>query len=159
MKCEKCHREASVHLTEIVNGQAMEKHLCKECAMAENYTVADQVPVSQLLEALVQQAGGKEAAQAKCEVCGQSYKDFRSNGLLGCPHDYKVFESLLLPLLERAHEGASHHIGKVPVNADAGEKRQKELVRLRKLLQDAVVKEDYERAAGLRDQIKTLEKA
>lgn len=160
MKCEKCHREASVHLTEVVNGHAVEKHLCKECALAENYTLTDpQVPVSQLLEALVGQVAGKEAAELKCEACGHTFKDFRNTGLLGCPNDYKVFEPLLLGLLERAQEGATHHVGKVPINAEEGEKRQKELVRLRQQLKEAVGREDYEQAARLRDQIKTLETA
>ena len=34
--------------------------------------------------------------------------------LLGCANDYTVFERDLTPLLQRAHEGATHHVGKVP---------------------------------------------
>ena len=33
MKCQKCQvREATNHMTEIINGQKQELHLCQECA-------------------------------------------------------------------------------------------------------------------------------
>ena len=57
----------------------------------------------------------------------------------------------------RAHEGAVEHVGKVPVNAEAGQRRQNELLRLRGRLKEAVGNEDYEAAAALRDRIKELE--
>jgi protein arginine kinase activator len=63
----------------------------------------------------------------------------------------------LSTLLERAHEGATHHIGKVPRRAGAGEQRQALLMRMRKQLNDAVIDEDYERAARLRDDIRRFE--
>ena len=63
-----------------------------------------------------------------------------------------------MPLLERVHEGASQHVGKVPSRAGTDERRPAALLRLRAALKDAVAEEDYERAARLRDQIKELEK-
>jgi hypothetical protein len=35
MKCDKCNKTATVHLTEIKSGKKIEKHLCEQCA-AEN---------------------------------------------------------------------------------------------------------------------------
>jgi protein arginine kinase activator len=64
---------------------------------------------------------------------------------------------VLVPLLERAHEGGSVHTGKVPANAAEDERKQTELLRLRGQLKEAVVHEEYERAADLRDRIKNLE--
>jgi protein arginine kinase activator len=95
-----------------------------------------------------------------CEQCGITWAEFRQSGLLGCPNDYQVFEKDLMPLLQRAHENMSHHVGKVPTrrgNSGVPMKRQVDLTRLRKELAKAVEAEDYERAAKLRDQIRQAE--
>ena len=158
IKCEKCDREATVHLTEIVNGQKIERHLCAECAATEGVTSKVQLPISQLLEEMVlQSSGGKEAARLRCDVCGLSFVEFRQGGLLGCPNDYEVFADVLTDVLERAHEGASQHTGRVPANAAETQRRQAELLRLRAALKQAVAQEDYERAAELRDRIQEVE--
>ena len=60
-------------------------------------------------------------------------------------------------MIERAHEGATHHVGKVPATADVTVRRQTGLLRLRKELQEAVESEDYEVAARVRDEIQNLE--
>ena len=62
-----------------------------------------------------------------------------------------------MPLIERAHEGASEHVGKVPASSGDTAKRQARLVKLRRELNQAVEREDYERAAQLRDEIKAVE--
>jgi protein arginine kinase activator len=64
---------------------------------------------------------------------------------------------LLSPLIERAHENATHHVGKVPKTADSAVQRRAGLLRLRRELQDAVDAENYEQAARVRDEIQTLE--
>lgn len=170
LKCDKCGKSATIHLTEIVGGQKIEKHLCEDCASSEGITVKSNVPISQLLEDFILQTSSpssppQAAPQAatpsefKCDVCGMDFNEFRNKALLGCPHDYEAFERGLLPLLERAHEGATQHIGKVPHSAGDSQKKQNALLRLRAELKAAVALEDYERAAALRDQIKELEKS
>jgi len=157
-KCDNCDKPATVHLTEIVDGQKIEKHLCEDCAATEGITIKTDVPISQLLEDFILHGtAGAEVADRTCDVCGMSFSDFRSNGLLGCSHDYDAFSEVLEPLLERAHEGASQHIGKVPRRAGSDQKMINAVLRLRAELKKAVTAEDYERAAELRDQIKKLE--
>ena len=157
-KCDICGREAKVHLTEIIDGQKLEKHLCEECAASEGATVKAHLPISEILEELVlQSAAGKELGELKCDVCGMSFLEFRQGGLLGCPNDYKAFESVLVRLLERAQEGGSYHVGKIPPGATEPERQQAELLRLQGQLKEAVTHEQYERAAELRDRIKELE--
>jgi len=159
-KCDNCDNPATIHLTEIVDGQKTEKHLCEECAVAEGITVKANVPISQLLESFILQSSSEEEEQAEqCDVCGTTFAEFRERGLLGCPHDYDVFEASLTPLLERAHEGATQHIGKLPHRASDGQKKENALLRLRAELKAAIGAEDYERAAALRDQIKEWEKS
>jgi len=157
-KCDKCDKPATIHLTEIINGQKIEKHLCEECAASEGITIKADVPISQLLEDFIlQTAAGTELSELTCEVCGLSFANFRHQGVLGCPHDYDAFESALVPLLQRAHEGATQHIGKVPRRAGTDQKKQNSILRLRAELKNAVAAEDYERAASLRDRIKEME--
>lgn len=158
-QCQRCGKEATVHLTDVADGQKIEKHLCEDCAAAEGVTIKTHVPLGKILEGLtLQSAAEKELARLKCDVCGITFLDFRQQQLLGCPNDYKAFEEVLAPLLERAHEGASVHTGKVPADAAESERRQNELLRLRGQLNEAVAREDYEQAAGLRDRIKKLER-
>ncbi len=159
-KCDRCEKPATIHLTEIVGGEKLEKHLCEDCASTEGITVKASVPISQLLEDFVLQSskeGGAAKPSLKCDVCGITFDEFRSQGLLGCPNDYDVFESALVPLMERAHEVATQHIGKTPRRADAGQHRANAILRLRAELKNAVAAEDYEKAASIRDRIKELE--
>jgi len=157
-KCDKCGRDATVQITEIEDGQKIEKHLCEECAASEGITIKAQVPLKKLLEGMMlQSAAEKEYEGLVCGVCGISFAEFRQQQLLGCPNDYKAFEEVLVPLLERAQEGASRHTGRAPADAAVGELRQDELLRLRGRLKEAIAGEDYERAAALRDRIRELE--
>ena len=52
-----------------------------------------------------------------CGACGTTFAKFRQTGLLGCAQCYFAFEDRLAPLIERAHEGASQHVGKTPRRA------------------------------------------
>ncbi len=141
-----------------MDGQKIERHLCEDCAAAEGLTVKAQFPLGKLLEGLlVQSLAEHELGELRCEVCGMTFLEFRKQRLLGCPNDYQVFEQVLVPLLERAHAGGSYHTGKIPLDAAEAEQRQNELLRLRGMLKEAVAREDYERAAELRDRIKELE--
>ena len=96
---------------------------------------------------------------AMCPVCGLTWNHFKQTGLMGCAHDYQMYESKLLPLLKRAQEGAGEHVGKVPRKKQSQETdRQVTSLRLRRELQKAIDAENYEQAARLRDQLRTLEK-
>lgn len=164
MKCDNCNQPATVHLTEIKNGKKIEKHLCQDCATAnEGMPVKSNTPINELLTNFVMQHSPlQKDVGSPCEQCGISWAEFRQGGLFGCEHDYDLFESDLNPLLQRAHDGGTHHIGKVPTRRGSASgavpaKKRVDIARLRKELQRAIETEDYERAAALRDQIKTAE--
>ncbi|MFW6146617.1 MAG: UvrB/UvrC motif-containing protein [Planctomycetota bacterium] len=157
-KCDKCDRPATVHLTEIVEGEKTEKHLCEVCAASEGITVQPSIPISQLLEDFVMQSQqAKQLGDLVCDQCGMTFLEFRQHGLLGCSHDYEAFGEALEPLLARAQEGAVSHVGKVPSRAGGDEVRQNRLLQMRSDLQKAIRAEAYEEAARLRDQIQALE--
>lgn len=163
-KCDQCDRPATHHSVEIIKGQKIEKHLCDQHAAEEGMAGAASVntPINELLTNFVKlhSGGGSQSAastELACEACGLTFAQFRESSLLGCPHCYQAFETPLMPLLERAHEGGTHHVGKVPRRAGTGEQRQAQLMRMRKQLDEAVSDEDYELAARLRDDIRRLE--
>ena len=164
MKCDNCNKPATVHLTEIRNGKKIEKHLCEQCAAAsEGLPVKAHTPINELLTNFVMAHSGlqKDLGQA-CEACGITWAEFRQSGLLGCEHDYTLFEKDLTPLLQRAHEGATHHVGKVPARRGGSGvpmKKAVDVAKLRKELQRAVEAEDYERAAKYRDLIRQAEES
>ncbi|WP_428389107.1 UvrB/UvrC motif-containing protein [Mucisphaera sp.] len=160
-KCDKCDRPATHHAVEVNQGQKVEKHLC-DLHAAEEGLLAKPVgtPINDLLTSFVKlQAEGEDGGtdEVRCNGCGMTFAQFREKHLLGCPQCYTDFEHQLSPLLERAHEGGTHHIGKVPRRAGASDHRQMQLMRMRQRLDDAVATEDYELAARIRDDIKQLE--
>lgn len=162
MNCENCKKPATVHVVEIHNGKKIEKHLCEQCAgKLGAVPMKGHTPINELLTNFVlQHAGSVHEEPAACDQCGITWGEFRQQGLLGCAHDYEIYEEQLTPLVQRAHEGATHHTGKAPRrvgSGDAAQKRQAILARLRKDLARSVEGEDYENAARLRDQIRDLE--
>lgn len=155
MKCEKCPKQATLHITEVLHeNQCEEHHLCEQCA--HDY----------LYESQSKKAGGdvevepdEEMAalnQRQCPHCGLTFVEFRNTGRLGCPHDYDLFAEELTPLLENIH-GDRKHAGKAPRRQPQARQNQSELTRLRRQLQTAVTQEAYEEAARLRDQIRQIE--
>ncbi len=163
LACQACKKQpATVHLTDISpQGDKRERHLCEECAQREGVTPqqAPQVNLGQMLASLVggSKAVAQQLAELKCPQCGLTFVEFRNNGLLGCPHDYDAFERALTPLIERAHQGSSHHIGKSPRRKASGRALENDLILLRRRLTRAVDAEQFEEAARLRDQLRTLE--
>jgi len=165
MLCQRCKKQdATIHLTEIIpeSDEKREKHLCESCAQAEGVSInPPPMPINELLSNFVtNKAGIQKLAELQCENCGISFVEFRHQGLLGCPEDYDVFGKTLQVLISRAHEGATHHVGKRPGQKDRDDtkhRKQQQIVRLQRSLDAAVKREDYESAAKMRDQLKTLQ--
>lgn len=153
MKCQFCNQNlATVHLTDIINKQKRELHLCESCAREQQLLPAG--PSPQLnLQALVQLIMGQptptDPGALTCPTCGLKYAAFRADGRLGCPDDYDAFRVAIEPLLERIHRGTRHE-GKAPRAAA----KRAELTELRGLLEAAVAVENYEDAARIRDRIR-----
>ena len=84
--------------------------------------------------------------------------DFRKTGRLGCPECYAYFAEGLEPLLGAVQRG-SQHVGKIPARESVRVKKTAEVAGLRKALDRAVADEEYEKAAELRDRIRSCEQA
>jgi protein arginine kinase activator len=159
MKCQKCTKAATLHITEVLGEEQFEElHLCEECA--HKYLYEPQQKHAGQKAGAASAEEGEEAGllNRECPNCGIKFIEFRNTGRLGCPHDYQEFREELTPLLENIH-GEIKHCGKSPRRLPQNKKTQTELVQLRKQLQNAVQKEAYEEAARLRDQIRKLEES
>ncbi len=165
MQCQICNKnEATIHLTEITDGQRTEMHVCQLCSQEQGIVVQSQMPINELLSNLLasqptdEQLFGTTDAQQACPHCGFTLGRFQKEAVLGCPCDYEVFEKSLLPLIKKAHAGQTVHCGKVPLKIPKDAKKTIEISGLQKKLENAVKKEDYETAAKLRDKINDYEK-
>ncbi|MFA4889666.1 MAG: UvrB/UvrC motif-containing protein [Candidatus Omnitrophota bacterium] len=162
MLCDVCgNNPATVHLTEIIDSQMNELHLCEECARQKSTAMEQQFGLGELLAGMAEfdkPAKEQEGAIAmKCPNCGLSYTDFKKAGRLGCGECYNAFRKYLAPLLRRIH-GSSRHVGKSPAKLSAKTAGKKvDLAQLREKLAQAIAAEAFEEAARLRDQIKEAE--
>ncbi len=154
MTCQRCKAEATVQLTESVEGRLKEVHLCLRCAREAGVPSPDSTPdlaldsvVQGLITAHVGELVG-ELARTTCPLCGMKFMEFRIGGRLGCPNDYLAFDRGLIPLIRRAH-GVTRHVGKAPRRRASEEAAL--ALKLRAELRVAVGREDYEEAARLRD--------
>ncbi|MFO7264710.1 MAG: UvrB/UvrC motif-containing protein [Limnochordales bacterium] len=166
MLCEQCKQApATVHITQVVNDVRREMHLCEQCAAQVTGDLGLSWPTfsfNKLLGGLlapdsVTGLAGAPATGGRCPNCGLSFADYRRMGLLGCSQCYETFDRQLEPVLRRLH-GNTVHTGKVPLRQAGRLRIERELERLRQELQEAIGKEEYERAAVLRDRIRMLEK-
>jgi protein arginine kinase activator len=150
MKCQRCSRPATLHITEVLPGDRFDElHLCEECG--NKHLHAPDPP-----KAKAEPVKAADPADRKCSQCGLKFVEFRSAGRLGCPHDYDAFRDDLVPLLEGIH-GDTTHQGKRPRRQPHAEAARRELAALRGQLGRAVEAEDYEEAARLRDRIRRLD--
>jgi len=165
MKCQRCEKPATFHITELSGDAPQEVHLCEGCAREylSSETPETSSEVSQLASAFAQQLSvGETAAELSrlenktCPVCGVTFLEFRKLGRLGCPHDYDFYWEQLEPLMLNIH-GETEHAGKVPQRAGSAHGLQTELIRLRREMKEAVSAEEYERASELRDEIRRIE--
>lgn len=184
MKCDKCPKKATVHLTEIVDGKAAEMHLCEDCARDQSQHMEQQFGLADLLAGLTD--FGKHVPEVQkeallCPACGLSYEDFRKFGRFGCAKCYVAFTAHLKALLKKIH-GSNVHLGKKlvsvtpegaepvpgvsPVAAKVSAKdveavppvpEVETVETLRVKMHKAIDLEDFELAASYRDMIREME--
>lgn len=164
MLCEECgNNSATVHLTKIVNGKVNKLHLCGLCAKKhKSFDFDSTFSINNFLTGLLDNSqedkfkvGSTE--DNRCSKCGMTYGKLRQTGRFGCSHCYESFKQRLSPLFKRIH-GHDSHVGKVPKKAGGVFRIKKEIDALRNQIDFAVRKEEFERAAQLRDQIRELQK-
>ncbi|MCA9011679.1 MAG: UvrB/UvrC motif-containing protein [Planctomycetaceae bacterium] len=159
-KCRRCTKPATLHVTEIRDGEAAIVHLCDTCAREylDQKPEDDSPGMPSDLASKIDELMGSTETPAICPNCGISFNEFRESGRFGCSQDYTEFMAELLPLLENIHEEVEHK-GKRPRSTVVGTQEQGQLIQLRNAQRNAIEEEDYETAARLRDEIAALETA
>ncbi len=159
MRCEKCQKnEATVHLTQVIDGTVKKSHLCEACAEAGGIDLQNPASIADaLLLGLGQSKPEAEPGEPDegCPHCHLKRSDFKRTGRLGCPKCYETWRDSLRPLVRSMHRG-ERHVGKTPRRLRAGVRRTIEIERLERELEAAVAREAYEDAAELRDRIRRL---
>ncbi len=158
MNCDVCgEKEASVFLTQIVEGKMQKVNLCEACSKAKGVNDPTGFALADLLLGLgAAQQLEKGPAAAKCPVCGFTQGDFKKTGRLGCSECYVTFADGLTGMLANMHKGTLH-VGKSPGNRARKRELNARMQTLRETLDQAVATENYEEAAALRDEIRQLE--
>ena len=154
MQCEQCkEREATVHLTQVVDGAVKKLHLCEECAVKSGFDVHDPLSITDLLLGMgIQKPADPPASERTCPRCHMRRTDFKKTGRFGCADCYEAFAEELPPLLKAMHR-SDHHTGKVPRRESARVQASAELASLQQKMDKAIASENFEEAARLRDNI------
>ena len=117
MKCHHCDKQATVHLTQILNGQMHKMDLCEGCAQAKGVTNPENLSISNLMDKVELEVDTSGTTMV-CESCGTTHQEFKKGGRLGCEACYHVFRPVLDPLLDGMHAGTKH-LGKVPAGSES----------------------------------------
>ena len=160
MLCEECGKNpATLSITVTTGSGVTTRHLCPECVkkMELNLVKGD---VQSFLSSVLSVLGSekkKDHPAIVCEDCGLSYSEFEKTGRLGCAQCYTHFAEYLKPSLQKIH-GRTQHAGRHPKTFIPDPQRELEIKqnRLRRLMDEAVACENFEEAARLRDELRSL---
>jgi len=163
MLCQICGKNpATVHFTEIHDNKMSELHVCERCAEEkglhgdaprQKFDIAEKV--AEMINSAMT-TDEERVGHVQCPRCGLLYSAFKETGRLGCAECYNAFQFQLRPLLRRIH-GDTRHKGKAPARDGARVSIARQVQRLYDELQRAVAREEFERAAEVRDEIRRLE--
>ncbi len=165
MICESCQEnEATVHITTGSGLNKTERYLCETCAnksFSNQFTSFsdDSFNIHQLLQSLsAQQAVETSKKQQKhCETCGSTIESILKKGKFGCADCYGTFSAKSSEIITKVQLYQTQHAGKVPEKSSAYLKMKKEIESLKEKLSGLVEHQEFEEAAVVRDQIKSLE--
>ena len=157
MKCEKCDNEAVFHYQSNINGEKREYHLCSDCAKKEGFN--------------------DMLAFRPHPMYGSLWRDPFENLTESFFRDSFVAladnffgKELFTPVLAspeikvavgetgKSTESGTAHTDNIPMDAGSEIREKRELQALRHQLRAAVIDEEFEKAAELRDKIRGLEK-
>lgn len=158
MLCSNCGiRDANFHYKHISQGQMTELHLCAECAKELGY-----IKENENHFAFPSFLGGffssPKAIQTplSCPECGTAFDTVRHTGYLGCDKCYEAFSKSIEMMLSKMQPSTVHK-GKLSGADGKKIERDNTLKNLKEDLKRAIIEENYENAAVLRDKIKELE--
>ena len=166
MLCQECkEREANTYVKKIINGKKQEYHVCSQCAeklgllnMNQNLFSGFSSVLGDFFSEALPSFSGTLANPVRCSDCGSTYRDIAKNGVVGCSRCYQTFYHELLPSIKRIH-GNTVHCGKNPSVSGKEVTKTDDKKSLQLQLEQAVKNQEFEKAAELRDRIKSLKES
>ncbi len=156
-QCIHCDKPATIHLTQIVDGEIRKVDLCEFCQFKDSVAADFNLePFAKIVEGVVASAHQQTGEVHVCPKCGCDDDQLRQSGRFGCPECYDAFEPIL-PELLRTMQPAMVHQGKKPVHGIYRKQVGQKEMELRKQLESAIREERFEDAAVYRDQLRKLE--
>lgn len=163
MKCENCgNEEVNFHFTSNINGNTTEKHLCAECAGKLGYTDANAAREEQSFEDVFTELFGGRPSRRLFGGYGMIIPTFviPTVGLI-ITEEQGSRQKSAVQNESASHQQADEQQNVIPAELvaeiDEEMKRRREINVLREQMNAAVRTEDFEKAAALRDSIKSLE--
>jgi len=160
MLCKKCMKNiATVKFTEVVDGNAVQHHLCRDCYEACQRDAAGfsmEVPKPSLRVQRKQPASLRTEMVSRCLSCGTLLSSIFESAEVGCANCYGTYGKEIESMLEAFHRSLVHR-GKSFSCDDTRVRVSLELQSKRLLLRSMLKAEKYEEAARLRDEIAALE--
>ncbi|WP_191559313.1 UvrB/UvrC motif-containing protein [Metabacillus idriensis] len=170
MICQECNeRPATFHFTKVVNGEKTEIHICEHCAHENSSMFIDNstgFSINNLLAGLLnlepsinktQQDIFKKNEVLQCSRCQMTFQQFTKVGRFGCSECYKTFNKQINPILRRVHSGNTVHSGKIPERIGGSIHVRKRIELLKQNIKELIQEEEFEKAAEIRDEIRSLE--
>lgn len=165
MLCDVCKKNnASVHITKVVNGQKQETNVCDVCAKdVEGFNLIGDMGMmtdfnfSSIIGGLMDYINKTPSRieDVNCKDCGMTLREFKQTGVLGCASCYKNLQSTVSSVVNRV-QGRAEHKGKIPKKQGKEILNKKYILQLKEELQKAILEENFEKAAELRDKIRSL---
>ena len=173
MLCDKCkENEAIIFYREVINDHEKTMRLCADCAAeaeksgligkSKPLDIFDNMEFPGDVTFFLGGLFGVPAYQKqktneakKCTLCASTFAELVKSGRVGCPECYKVFAEELAGTVSRLH-GATTHCGRAPGKLREGYARRAQIKELEAELKSAIESEEYERAAEIRDKLKSL---
>lgn len=158
MICDKCHKRiATVEITKIVGNKQIKLYLCEKCASDAETMIINYNSFQQFLSGLLNVSSSIKNNVIQCNKCGMTIDEFKKTSKIGCDNCYDTFKEYLTPLFKRIH-GSVTHEGKRPKKLEGEMKAINEINKMQEDLKKAILSEEYEEAARLRDLIKQIKK-
>lgn len=158
MICEVCHqRNADIVFKTVAGGHVATRAMCLGCAqkmqqdMMKMFMELGFTP-EQKEEAVSQREEQVVIPRFLCTQCGRPYDQLDEHTMAGCASCYEAFHADLAIHFQKAANGSP-----VPKHEEPKEESESEPVsEIKYRLLEAVLKEDFEAAASLRDKIREM---
>lgn len=185
MLCDWCKKnEATIHIQQVTPGEKKIVHICSECASAKFQNslqgTVDPFEIAEMFYEILsrkkRESGAdkadvdtekfvKELSQQlypPCSVCGWDVARLQQERKVGCAACYCHFRSIIAAAVPEIHKGWLH-TGKIPGSTASGDDSaiaavSMKLAEAKEKLNEAVLREEFEKAAELRDSIAVLQK-